>query len=809
MARQYSPAELLHLRGSPLVCKPVGLADVEQWMESQPAPNQRKPATNRAKPEDSSYTDIAGPRPSLYEARHLSRSSATVPSEIILGPPKTTFASASSARNPKTFDSPFRTTFGSTNGDPTRNDHYNSKDKTRDKDKVTGEDQRPREPRSAALYGRIREEGDSWSGLRSGKNLPVDEADRPYRRNGDREGGHPKGENGDSKRSQRGFENHRRDLKGEGDDAGTSRRNGNERGNRQSWSRDDEAHDGQAIENNRETTKRGDWRDNERSNRRGADRDWNRGGKVEQDPEWMLEPDIEEKKQTRTVDDIEQWKASMRAGKGTAEAGAVPTSGITKKDLVPAVGAKLDTPLGLDPTFDKFFGLWPEHTPGHGAAKLQISEDHLKSDAGRSQAPKSSRFTGFFSPKPDIPPQETEPPPSSQPAEPEPREPNSSNEDREGFQRILQMLGGGNVLQSPALQSPMDPSLNNSQSNAQPQNTQLLKAFREVPSRPPRHNKTPSSIQPTTTASASPPILSPRSRRSITLENLLGPLAQTPQESHPTQNSESEFLLSLMRPKGVEVKQVAASNQRALPSNAPGILPHPNLMSQSMNAPHQPHQPHQSHQSHQPLEHGGQYNFYDESPAESTVSRDKLNPTSQRRSTRTSVPGPFDDFSEPPPTRQRQMPLPSHFSLPPGLQRPPGFDQLPPGFNPNLQQQRQSMVVPPPGFQQQNPNSARNPNQFPPGLIPNLANLNISPDRGLPPFAMRPMGPGPGAPAPPPGFMSMGGPAPPGFPPLQDEAARMMFGGGMPRGNPMDMYGDMNGFGSPTGNGAGRGGFGR
>lgn len=688
------------------------------------------------------------------------------------------------------------------NGDSTRGDHNTSREKaTRDRDKLVGEDHRSREPRSAAAYGRAREEGDSWSGLRSGKNLSVDETDRPYRRNNDRDNGQTKGENGESKRPPRGFENHRRDLNGEGDDPGTPRRNGIERGNRQSWYRDDEAQESQVLESGKDTTRRGDWRDNDRSNRRGADREWNRGGKVEQDPEWMLESDVEEKKQTRTADDIEQWKASMKAGKDVAELGALPTPGPTRRDPVPTVGTKPDTPLGLDPTFDKFFGLWNEPVTGHGAIKNQISGDHLRSDTGKLQAPKSSRFTGFFSPKPEMLPQEIEPPPPPLPSEAAPIEAHSSSEDKEGFQRILQMLGGGNILQSSALKSPIGHSLDKKVSNTQPQNVQLLKAFREESSRPPRRTKTPPSMQTATTASASPPILSPLSRRSITLENLLGPKPQPPRESHPIQNSESEFLLSLMRPKGAEMKLAPPNNQRAPLTNAPGILPHPNTMNHQMN---------QAHLSHQPPEHRGQQIFYDEPLTENIESRDRLNPTSKRRNTRGSVPSLFDDFSEPQLSRQRQVPLPSQFSLPPGLQRPPGFDQLPSGFNPNLQQQRQSMVAPPPGFQQPNSNLSRtHPNQFPPGLIPNLANLTISPDRGGPPFGMRQMGPGSGGPPPPPGFMSMSGPPPPGFPPLQDEAARIMFGSGMPRGNPMDMFGDLNGYGSPTGNGGSRGGFGR
>ena len=712
-----------------------------------------------------------------------------VPSEIVLGPPKTTFASASSARNAnKTFDSPSRTAFGTQNTEMIRNDHYNPKDKSfKDKDKVEEEDCKTREPRSAAVFGRRngKEEGDVWSGLRSAKNISTDDADRQFRKAGERDLRQEKGENGDPKRPQRGFENHRRDVQREGDDSATTRRNGIGRGNRPSWYKEDDAQGNDQLENSWDNTRNRDWRDGDKGGRRGPERDWNRGGKVEQDPEWMLEPDIEEKKQTHTAEDIEQWKASMRAGKSTGGPGRSSAADMATTDCANKLAVKVDTPLGLDPKFDKFFGLWNEPKSLNGISADRNTEETLKSETGKLNAPKSSRFTGFFSPKPETLPQENEPLSVTTPSL---IMDTSSNEDKAGFQRIMQMLGGGNIM--PGVAAPVQTS---QVASDQPPDIQLLRGFQEGRV-PPSSQKarTPPREQFTTDAPASPPILSPRSQRSITLENLLGTGPQSPREGTHAQNSESEFLLSLMRPKGAEVKQPLQSNQRVLTSNAPGILPHPNLMTQGMN---------QAHAQHQTQDQGVQRSFFDEPRLETAEPQDKLNPTAHRRPQRGSVPNIFDDFAEAIPQRQQQMGVPAHYGLLPGLQRPPGFEQLPPNYNQHMQHQRHNIVAPPPGFQ----NPSRNPNQFPPGLIPNLSNLSIAQDRGAPPFGLRQMGPGPGA-LPPPGFMGMGAP-PPGFPPLQDEAGRMIFSGSMPPRIAMDLpFDNGGGFGIGNGNGNGRAG---
>jgi len=575
------------------------------------------------------------------------------------------------------------------------------------------------------------------------------------------------------------------------------------RGNRPTWHHKDDTQDHDLHENTRDSTRTRDWRDSDRNNRRGSERDWDRNRRVEQDPEWMLEPDAEEKKQTHTAEDMEQWKASMRAGKGAADLGASSTSGTAKNEAVTTPAAKLDTPLALDPSVDKFFGLWNEPKAVNGASADQGTETQLKSDAGRLNAPKSSRFTGFFSPKPEMQPQEIAPPPVDVPSSTETA---ASNEDKAGFQRILQMLGGGSNMLSAAPESS-----GNQPSGKEPIN--LLQALSKKTPSATQTTRTPPREHNPTQPPASPPILSPRSRRSITIENLLGNGPQSPREVVHGQDSESEFLLSLMKPKAMEPRQMAPTSQRIPTSNAPGILPHPNLMNQQMN-----------HTSHQPQEQPLHPSSYDNLRPENPDPRDKLNPNAPwnnmsvhrpRQERRESAPGLFDDFD----IRQPQINNPPQFNLPPGIHRPPGFDQFPSGYPQHLaqqqQQQRHNLIAPPPGFQ--NPNqiqnqSTRNPNPFPPGLIPNLSNLNLggAPERAtvIPPF-MRQMGPAPGPGAmPPPGFIGMGGP-PPGFPPSQDEAVRMMYGG-VPRRGMIDMFGESGVYGVGNGNagGNGRGGFG-
>lgn len=688
----------------------------------------------------------------------------------MLGPPKNAFATTT-RNGVKSHNSPSRAPFGSFNGDTPRSEHQKDKS-NKETEKVDNEESKSRENRIGTTHPRkhTKEDSEAWTGLRSGKALGSTDGERSFRRNGERESGQEKPDGGDSRRTTRGFDNHRRDLNRESDETGTPRRAGFGRGTKPSWYRDEDPRKSPGAENRSETTRARDWRDGERVNRRGGERDWNRGGKPEQDPEWMQESDVEEKKQTHTADDIEQWKAKMRANKGTAgrdELGEDSIIGHTRTTsgvpLEPS-NRKIDKPLVLDPTVDKFFGLWNQPVSGNGTPAEVGSEEYSKPDTGRLIAPRSSRFTGFFSPKPEPhPPQPSiaEPSASLTSSFEPPR--NSSNEDKEGFQRILQMLGSGNVSSNGV--------------GSQPSTYQSSKptTSNHVVEKP--QTITPPSERTVNHAQGSPTIVSPRSRRSITLDNLLGSRQPTNEGSLPT-NSDSEFLLNLMRANGSDAQQSKTSHQRQPQSNAPGILPYLSTM---------------GHMSHRVPDEAIRSAFLDEPSIDDLQPRDKLNPTANvnRRDPR-SLPGPFDDYGESIANRPLPMSVPVHFGIPPGLQRPPGFEQMPPNFNQHVPQPRSAMVASPPGF----PNPNRNLNPFPPGLIPNMSSLNISSDRGVP-LNMRPMGPMSAGGQLPPAFM---GGLPPGFPlvPMQpggrmSPTRPLFFPSEHPRST-LDMFGDVGPF---------------
>lgn len=616
-----------------------------------------------------------------------------------------------------------------------------------------------------------KDSNEAWDPPRSAKAFGSDDGQRGFRRNGERD---TEMENRNGRKLQgRGFDNYRRD-----DDA-NYQMNGAGRGTRDTWNRESDGHESRGLENNKEQTRTRDWRDGERGVRRGVDREWNRGGREEKDPEWMLESEAEERKQVRTAEDIEKWKASMKASKTELQpeptTDPMPTSHDRSSSGTIQNGGKgkNDAPLVSDPTLDKFFGLWNvPPTPNGVNNNNQGSDDKTKQETARTNAPKPSRFTGFFNPKPETTASPAEEPKS--PSGPTASVKDSSSEDKEGFQRILQMLGGGTQTSSNINAQSFMANLMNPNMNEQ-----------RVP--PDLRQRTPPKERQATfeAVRTSPPIHSPRSRRSIGLENLLGP--QSPKEGPAPQNRDSEFLLKLMQHKGSDLNNVLGSgNQRGPTGSAPGILPFPNMM--------QPH----------PTQQQGNQMYRNEAygdPAMMDLRRDKLNPTANGGKRMSGLPSSesFDELSQNHLQQQQRQPLNHQFPHPPGLQRPPGFEQLPLSFNQHMQptQLRQNMMAAPPGFPQ-NPNLSRpNPNQFPPGLIPNLSNMNLSNnDRGVPFASMRGMGQPPGPPLPPPGFM------PPGFPqggmggPHDGRISpeRMYFGGGGPLGRggpPMDVFGEL------------------
>lgn len=664
------------------------------------------------------------------------------PEDIVLGPPKTAFAS-STRNSSKPLDPPDRAISGQNSDNTAKDSHFNHREKYGREGQGTDKDgERSRESRQGTIPNRrsLRDDNEPWPAARQHKNTGGDGAERPSRRNGDRE--HDRGrDSGQEPRIQRVFENHRREVDREGGDNTSTRRNGPGRGRLDApWSREDERQEGEALESTRSMGKTRDWRDKDKVGIRGADRDWNRAMKQEQDPEWMAEPEPEEKKQSHTQEDFERWKERMKASNGPTQESPGEQQPIHHERSTSllsnnAVKGKVETPLVVDPNFDGFFGLWNE-------PKDKIISDGMQAQPAKSiskaNTPKPSKFTGFFNPKPAAEADPEPPVPSVPPVE---EIKDSSNEDREGFQRILQLLD----RQQPKVTR-----------NGTPPREQIA---RNLPS--------------------SPPIPSSRSRDSANgLENLLASQAN---RDGPPQNRDSEFLLQLMqqtqqlRPN---IGQANLGDQRQGGAPGPGTLPFSNVLISPRDLLRQ------TPTTNPPP------GLYNEPLRDDLPRQDKLNPNADRK-------GPPPGFYEIPinsnTQRHPSVGANQQPTLPSGLQRPPGLEQLSSSYS-QFPIPRQNNIPPPPGFQ----SALRNPNPFPPGLMANIPN---SSDRG-PQYGMRPGVNGPIG-MPPPGFMNINVP-PPGFPPLpfnqegRISPSRMFLGTGAQR-PPMDGFGDAGSFQIPPG----------
>jgi hypothetical protein len=249
------------------------------------------------------------------------------------------------------------------------------------------------------------------------------------------------------------------------------RRNGFGRGGRMGAWRDEQAEgDGnRGVGRWRDRDREGDRdrdRDRDRENRhRDRDREWTRGhkvqDKVDEEPEWMSEPVVKPQiKEEKTQEDFERWKAEQKAKAG----GSVEEKEIVPmfKDSKPAEPAK--------PLLDfSGFGTF-------GTKKVEAKQPEA---APTEKMPplkglgKTSKFGAYFQKEETPPPAyEPEPPVQHQPqqplqalfqAQPPPQVASptngaqpSSKEDAEGFQRILQMLGGTKPNNPPPQQGPSD-----------------------------------------------------------------------------------------------------------------------------------------------------------------------------------------------------------------------------------------------------------------------------------------------------------------------------------------------------------------
>ncbi|OCL14142.1 hypothetical protein AOQ84DRAFT_55965 [Glonium stellatum] len=433
---RYTPEQLHRLHDSPLVHKPDGLPSIEQWMEttSEQNGNGRRPRSQVMRDnEQPSNGEARTERPPGMGMGYFTRRSSTQPEDTVLGPPKLSFTSAS--RTAKPSDSTEKRPGTSQESDSStaerssvRERFFKERDSERSRDKT------------GFTNGRrgVREDGEGWTNVKSRKSLGQEDVDRGHR-NGER----------DKDRYQKD---------GDVDDKeSTSRRMGIGRGRfDQPWSREDPGtKDGEGA---KAGTRGQGWRDRERDRDRDRDREWNRGGRIEEDPEWLDSPTKTEKKQAHTQEDFQRWKERMKAGATPAEEkesaqDQPPTATepvITPAGTSSAATSKPATPLALDGGLEKLFGMW-----GEGKRSESTGLESTVISKVNKAKPKPSRFAGLFAP-PEEPAKQTQAQPPA-PSSPGPAA-NGSNEDKEGFQRILQMLGGTNIPAQPNVQQENAPS---------------------------------------------------------------------------------------------------------------------------------------------------------------------------------------------------------------------------------------------------------------------------------------------------------------------------------------------------------------
>ena len=705
-----------------------------------------------------------------------------VSDDMVLGPPKMTFLSAGRGVS-KASDSPARAAFGAMDGGTQKTDRLSYRGKPiRDgeNDERTGDISR--EPRAGTMHGRrqTKEDNEPWPNAQQRRDSAVEDAERPLRRNGDRDSKGP---------IPRGFDNHRRDGDRERDGE-TVRRNGAAKNRHEPWSRDHNRQESGDPGHDRDEAKPRDWRNGGRAGTHQTEssrRDWNK--QVEQEPEWMDQPEPEDNKQTHTQQDFEQWKQSMKAKTAPpVEPSTVaiepPVAHQRTESGLNALGTKpkVETPLQLDYSIDDFFSLWNGAKQGHEVGGDEGKIDEPKKEVAKPAAAKASRFAGLFNPVletktkvPDVP--ISAPIPSTPAAE-------ALSADQEGFLKIMQKLTGGHAaaeVANPIASSTQRGGLNEER-NQQPATVD------QSPSR---------DRMPQSRAKSPPPVDAPKPQKPNPLDALLR--ARTPRAAPSPQDNTGAFLLNLLQQPSRDAGESDIDYQA--PRNvAPGTFPNQRTMPGTremvldQSRDYRPTSfmnnglPKTTATDTRPT-----HTFYD------LHSHDKLNPNATDRKQNVNIPPGLFDL--PLNIAQQRAPKPAQI---PGPQRPPGFDPLPQNYTQHVHPQRQTMVAPPPGF----PIPTRNPLPFLPSLMSAMPAQNPVPSDRNTAFGVQQGAMGAYRPQvlngmtgmPPPGFMINA--PPPGFPqqqfPQQGQGGRMS-----PSGRHYYPGVDLGGYGGGFGMGGG------
>lgn len=677
--------------------------------------------------------------------------------DIVLGPPKTAFASASRVSGKSSIDATERPSRFHESEDP-KDDRYNFRERFF-KDRDVGDKDFDRRDGRPGLINPRRGDREDWGSGRPRRPFAPDDPDRkPLRRNGDPD--RWEGRDRDPRDFTGGHEKGLRDKEGRfimrRDGPGRPRFEG-------SWIRDGNPNDGFDADEERPSVRSREWR----RDRHGADREWFRGTKLEQEPEWLdsSDRDRDDNRRVHTQEDFERWKEKMKASSAQAQAGGKretpaeqeASEAPPKPEIRPTDGdlfSSQSTPFQADLSMEKFFGLLGDLKPNQEVSTpLSTDSATTRKEPTPARPAKSSRFAGLFSPPADSSPASKAASPATE-AKSLGNQSTPKDPDQEGFQRILQMLGGGaksrtSTPRTDATQYPRPPS----QVHAEQARTTTAMSSPALDTRPDlmmlQHDS---------------PI---RDTAPLSQET---PLVHDPFKEH--QAREREHLLRLMQQIRISPTATPLQGETQGPHSAgpaPGMLnmSMPELLSRPQGLP--------SAQK--------QANFLDD-PAIANVPRPE-----GRRMTNGLPMNYFDDV---PFSQANQLPFSPGGSrvpqvqpnVPLGLQRPPGFDHVPrPGWAGHQIPQQgggPSPLAPPPGIP--TPNRSMNPNFMMPmqGNMPFINERERFP-RGAAGGGAAGFGPPPGM-IPPPGYMNINGPVPSGFPPMPHASDPMMGLGHGPYG---------------------------
>ncbi|KAK4126129.1 hypothetical protein N657DRAFT_679123 [Parathielavia appendiculata] len=794
MAGRYSAEFLLHLRQSPLCVKPPNLPPPEEWMGPPPDTNrnQQKTTNDRPKGGEGALVNQENRRPP--HDRNGSRN-ASNPDELILGPPRTSFASASatSIRNPRTGDSEkgFRD-FDRQD----RTDRFNFRNRTSDSENAGDRFGRDlRDGRNNGFRRRNDQDQDSegWSTVKPRKSFGHEGAERFHGRMGgvgasDRFGGREDNrrlrdrddrEVGD--RRTRNFDNRSRDF--EGEEPETPRRNGLQRGKSESWFRDNATsggNDAPPMSQRERIDRAKSWRErdlddkpadrygdrNDRNYERRWDRD--RHARVENDPEWLDEP-LEEKAQGHTEEDFKKFMETMKAAKG----GGAPKpeeKPSTAFDGPPAEAAagmdhKVVSAPAIEQGPDKFFAAYSSGLDvGTPSAEVK--------DAAKPKTGKSSRFMAFLAPQEDSRAKTEPPTPAAgvQPGE-KPSSSQQSDADKEAFALLIQKLqrsGFGSAMQSSG--PPTQPT-----SGKYPEPS----PFQEM-----QHKSAVASPEPFFQYGSSDRRDDPRTRNSqLSMHDILSPrpvgLPGPPTPGTRPEQALQDLLAQRHHLPSQPSTRAEQQNLTAVTRNRDFLV---GLMQSHRDAPEPPRTEQLLLRIPQPTKQVSLANVPDREqdyPRERSASQRQLRGSG-------GPPGFLDDNQFHPGDVDTRPPQPTQI-----LQRPPpppGLDhQMHPfhmgGVNPTAAAATagaaghmpppQRPMIPPPGLINNGPRNVPMPGMFPPNFPPPHSHGgpvgppgNFPPGPPPPPDGMAGPPPLPGPPRsmqPPPGFF--GGPPPPGFMP--------------------------------------------